>query len=323
LNDPNQEMQLELDEDDDKYKLYSEQLLLERTAINPYDVISKLVEFASEREIDFILWMDQDFLLSNNAFDESKIKENMTEKMQEFSHYKKSILIIDVDSLIGGIHRSTSISSMGPSTSSNINDPRLYGMIMHYATSLPQILKDSEHWVAFITRNEEITRSVKQDLNWPKTITEMEEEREEQEKFKEVVCVRCGDSFTEAENKSKDCIYHNGEVFEKTAYPSLWKLCEVEKAKVELLTKSVVQTRSGQNNNGEPQFVHICCLDPLRSQGCQKKKHTAKEVVWKEEKLWKKKNEYLKKFESLQREVKAKIGEIEENGDVIGEEFID
>ena len=39
--------------------------------------------------------------MSNNAFDESKIKENITEKMQEFNNYEKSLLIIDVDSLVG------------------------------------------------------------------------------------------------------------------------------------------------------------------------------------------------------------------------------
>jgi hypothetical protein len=142
--------------------------LLEKRANNSFTVIPKIVEFATSRKIDFLLLMDQDFLLSNNAFDETKIMENITEKMQEFDCYDKSMLIIDVDS-IAGMVSSTSHSSMGPSTSFSLADNKLYSKIIHYANSKPKILNNSEYWVALISRNPELSKMIKHDLRWPKS----------------------------------------------------------------------------------------------------------------------------------------------------------
>ena len=87
--------------------------------------------------------MDMDFLLSNNAFDTSKILENLNEKMQEFSQYNRSMLVIDVDSIVG-VTESISESNMGPSSSYSLGDQSLFKVVVHYANSLPFISKERE-----------------------------------------------------------------------------------------------------------------------------------------------------------------------------------
>jgi len=74
LSDEVQEVRYELEGKNGEYRLYCEPLFLEKRALNSQVIVPALAEFASKRGIDFILLMDQDFLLSNNAFDETKVK---------------------------------------------------------------------------------------------------------------------------------------------------------------------------------------------------------------------------------------------------------
>ena len=295
LNDEDQEMRFQLDEKgQDRYQLHSEPLFLDKKASNSSKVLPKLVEFTSERGIDFILLMDQDFRLSNNAFDESKIMENINEKMQEFTSYEKSLLIIDVDSLVGVV-QSVSYSSMGPSTSYNLSDSKLYNVVIHYANSSPKILSESEHWVALISKNKELTKMIKQDLSWPKTIQEIEQQQEEEKLQEEVRCVRCNETFMQAKNELNSCSYHNGMLYEFSAPNYQWRALEVKEANRQFLIKSKIAQRDQLK---EPQFRYICCHQPLGSHGCSKHRHTSDQKAWSDEKN-KKSREHTEELESL------------------------
>mgnify|MGYP000921753514 FL=1 len=279
LSEEDPEMRFEIEEkiheNGEPICLHSEPLLMKKdSVINSFQVIPKLAEFASRRGIDFILLMDQDFLLSNNAFDEAKIKENITEKMQEFSCYEKSLLIVDVDSLVG-IAKSVSESSMGISTSYNVTDNRLYSMIIHYARSLPKILPKCEYWIALISKNRELSNMIKKDLSWPMTQKQIEEFKAEQKKQEETPCLRCRETYIEAKNELNQCSYHDGFLFEVSAPPYEWQIIEEERKAKELALKKNALKKAEQqpNQNKEAQFVYICCLQPINSQGCKKYKH--------------------------------------------------
>ena len=316
LSEEDPELRFELDEKADTYRLYSESLLMEKSVTNSSQVIPKLVEFASERGIDFILLMDQDFLLANNAFDETKIKENITEKMQEFNSYEKSLLIVDVDSLVGMV-KSVNESSMGISNSYSLSDSKLYSMIIHYARSLPKLLSSSEYWVALISKNKELSNMIKHDLSWPMTIDELNK-REEEEKDKEPrPCLRCNEIYTEDKNDFNNCSYHDGDLFEVSASYFHWKLLDEEEAQKLFLLGTVTSKLEPQNQGKqikEPQFLHICCLQPLKSPGCKKQKHICEiEILTNEkgdalEKYAPKLEEYRSMFSKTQKKaIEVKI----------------
>lgn len=301
LSEDDPELRFELDADEDDDTLHSESLMIRNKAANSFQVIPKLVEFASQRGIDFILLMDQDFLLANNAFDESKIKENITEKMQEFNCYEKSLLIVDVDSL-AGMTKSVSESSMGGSTSYNLSDSKVYSMIIHYARSLPKILQNSEYWVALISKNKELSNMIKHDLSWPLTNEEMRMAEEEEMNQRPRECLRCSESYVESKNEFNSCTYHDGELFEVSAKPFEWRLVDEEKAKELFLNRTVNNKyqAQGNNQNKETQFLYICCLQPLKSPGCKKQKHTnEKQIIKAEQKAVFEK--YIKKLEGYKK----------------------
>ena len=156
--------------------------------------------------------------------------------MQEFNCYEKSLLIIDVDSLVG-VTQSISHSSMDPSTSYSLLDTKLYSMIIHYAKSLPKILNNSEYWVALISKKEELTRMIKKDLSWPKTMKELEKEEEEEKQQEEVKCVRCEDVYTEAKNELNSCCYHDGLLVEFSAAVYEWRRFTANEAKMQFNKK--------------------------------------------------------------------------------------
>ena len=42
--------------------------------------------------------------------------------------------------------------------------------------------------------------------------------------------------------------------------------------------------RQSHNQNKEPQFLYLCCWEPLKSQGCKKHKHITDVGQWEKEK---------------------------------------
>jgi len=303
LSDEDQELRFELegDEDDPLSFLHCEPLLLDQKVKRTYQVLPKLVEFASTREIDFILLMDQDFLLSSNAFDESKIKENITEKMLEFNCYQKSLLIIDVDSIVGMVS-SISDSSMGESNSYNLSDAHLYNIIIHYANSLPRIMEnpEREYWVALITKNDKLAKILKGDLKWPLNARELEEKDEQEELDKEVQCVRCKKPYKEKDNDLKSCVYHDGFAVDGED----GRILNVELAKINQLKKTLKYQKESLVNKDaqkkEIKFFYICCTQSLESQGCKEHRHTTEKGKFEIEKEEKKK-EYMEKLGNIMK----------------------
>ncbi|CAF4627428.1 unnamed protein product, partial [Rotaria magnacalcarata] len=69
--------------------------------------------------------IDLNLLSSKGAYDEKKIFETLKERYDECMEYKRSMIVYDLDSLVG-VNQSDSESSMGTSTSTSIVNQSIY-----------------------------------------------------------------------------------------------------------------------------------------------------------------------------------------------------
>ena len=69
--------------------------------------------------------IDLNLLSSRGAYEEKKIFETLRERYDECMEYKRSMIVYDLDSLIG-VTESESDSSMGVSTSTNLVNHGVY-----------------------------------------------------------------------------------------------------------------------------------------------------------------------------------------------------
>ncbi len=203
--------------------------------------------------------------------------ESIKEKRQEVvGVYKKSLYIIDVDSIVG-VSESESASSMGVSLSKSINSNKLLTYILEEAVKLPRMVDGKEIWVALISRRSFISRLVKTGILWPKSDKQIEQEEKEEERNKTRLCVRCEENYTEAKNELTACNYHPGFLFESSAQPYLW----MPTPKADALR---AMARAKSDKQEEPTFIYICCSRRLQEAGCRKHKHIDDEEAWEAEK---------------------------------------
>jgi hypothetical protein len=92
------------------------------------ELLTMCVNFATKFELDAVQMFDLDLLLNNAAYDDTKCKEIIQEKIEEMARYPTSLAIIDVDSLVG-VNDSESMSSMGGSTNSSASNQAMYNLV--------------------------------------------------------------------------------------------------------------------------------------------------------------------------------------------------
>jgi len=170
-------------------------------------VVPTLSQFAMDRDLDFIQLIDDDVLTANAAFDEQTMMETLTERLQECRGYNKSMLIVDLDSLVG-VSISESISNMGPSTSSSFVRQNLFSWVCN-ALNRAQIVNGIEHWVFVIVSHPFSAQSLRKMVKFPFTSDErMKSAAKKGEETIPVTCSECKVTFLRSENKFGDCKIH-------------------------------------------------------------------------------------------------------------------
>lgn len=246
----------------DDLQLVIEERVVMSSTLN--DLLPRFADFVAERNIDYIQLFNSDFLLDNNAFDESKIMENINEKFQELGAYDRSLLIVDMDSLCG-VNLSKSESGMGPTTSYSLSNSKLFHLGIHWINTKVQMSESKEIWIVLACKNSYLLNIVKHSLNWRKSPKQIEQDNlEEENNTKVKLCNRCDQKYHEVDNKLGSCSYHDGFLFESSKKPELWKPLE----------KSEVNTLKADSKVNEFGLKYICCLDNFTSQGCKKDKHS-------------------------------------------------
>jgi hypothetical protein len=251
---------------------------------NVQQLLERITNYGNDRNVQLLQLIDLNLLSSKGAYDEKKIFETLKERYDECMEYKRSMIVYDLDSLIG-VNQSESESSMGTSTNSSVVHQALYIYVtsrFREAVIETNNKSNVEKWSIAVARDPFLLKKFSEDVQFPKTDREEEEYKEEQRKENELIkCVKCRDFFIENENKMGNCTYHDGFVYdnlslELTKYTPSNASETLNSDEFEAIRrpqkKDEIDRRKGR-------FKYICCDSTVQSTsgssagGCKKGKH--------------------------------------------------
>ena len=247
------------------------------------DVLVECAVIAQTLEVEVIQILDLSMLLANAAYDDNKAAEIFQEKVDESCQYKSSLLIVDLDSLVGS-SVSVTDSSMGQSVSSSITNTRMFQLVVNL-TNMRTISPIRTVIVAIVSSNQFLLKKIRAVAAFKLTHAE-KKERIEYEKLNStdvVMCQRCRGNFTPAENrKTLGCTYHDGDLYYSGHPPSHWQLVPEDQVLSTIIQNYNMMERSSREsdkkalnmNEERSKFVYICCDQSFGHQGCKKNYHT-------------------------------------------------
>jgi len=225
-------------------------------------VLPLLASFGVNRALDYIQLIDLDLLLALAAYDDNRALENITDRVSECRRYPKSMLIFDLDSLVG-VSDNESVSNMGTSKSFSLGNARIFAIAIEAAKKAVYSQTGQEIWCVMISKHPYMTKMYKKAMAWFMTSEEEEALRQEEQSKEALTCKRCKEIYTEAENKFTSCTYHDGFLFNNTLQRQQWRpLSDAE------IDKTLLA------NPDDKGMVYICCLRRYNEAGCKKNKHT-------------------------------------------------
>lgn len=171
------------------------------------DSLPLLIQLALDQtpRLEYFQFIDADTLSNAAAFDDQTMLEVLTDRKAESFGYRHSMLVIDMDSLVG-VNLSESHSNMGPSVSHSFANPKLYAWSIDCARKRENT-DGKAHWIVLLCSSSFMYSSVKKSLLLPPT-----KEEEEQAKARIVRCPRCERSYAPAESKKlNECQRHKSQ----------------------------------------------------------------------------------------------------------------
>jgi hypothetical protein len=225
---------------------------------------------------------DIDWIVSNAAYDDSKMMEILVERISECREYSRSMMIFDLDSLIG-VNNNQSNSNMGLSMSYSLNNQKLFNYIVDVAKKARCMHHDNnrreELWVVTVATHQFLSKTFKENVLFTPTDEETQEALIEEEKatkprmyvilvihfwpkyFRSLTlfrCFKCDEYYLEAENKLNSCTYHDGFLFDSGADERTWK---------------PLQRHEVERYVDKSKFLWSCCTRPMHEGGCKKNNH--------------------------------------------------
>ena len=187
--------------------------------------------------------IDLQGIINNGGHEENKVFEVVSECVAELKEYGKSMLVINLDSLVG-VNTSQS-DSMGKSYSYSISNIKLFDYLKSIANEDSRVLYSkneikSAFWVFVVVKNSYLLETLLNSINIEKSKAQQKREEEEQKKENEPQkCVRCEKFFAEKDNKNFDgCNYHMGYLFDSSLNPDEWELVDYLEEDVRLMIES-------------------------------------------------------------------------------------
>lgn len=123
---------------------------------------------------------DSSWIVSNAAYDDHKIMEVLSERINECREYKRAMMIFDLDSLVG-VNDNQSTSSMGLSTSNSVNNQRLFSYLTDIAKEA-KIHGGDEQWAITAALHPYLSKTFKAAVLFSPTHDETTKERQEYER---------------------------------------------------------------------------------------------------------------------------------------------
>jgi hypothetical protein len=287
--------------------VYQEDLLNSET--NLQTLLERLSVYGKSRNVQLLQLIDLNLLTAESAYEEKEKFETLKERLDECKAYRRSMIVYDLDSLIG-VNKSESDSSMGRSTSLSLINQNVYTYVKEEFekahTQPPQISQDGtpnnnnvvneEKWSVMVIRDPFLLRQFCEDVNFTRTPSEIEEEeatiRRADERIK---CVQCNDYYIEQDNKMGVCVHHDGFVYDNHSLTlAQWgQRAAVEKLLKEeaettkrLSTTTMTPEKKEQLERDKQRFKFICCNQTVQIVGsfggCKKGKHSLGSVTMNE-----------------------------------------
>ena len=255
------------------------------TEQNLQQLLERITAYGTDRNVQLLQLVDLNLLSSKGAYDEQKVSEILKECYDECTAYKRSMIVYDLDSLIG-VNKSESDSSMGTSTSSSVVNQRIYVYITNrfqeakIESSNPDDKLRIERWAIAIVRDSFLLKKFTNDIGFTPTDGQRDEEEEENRKSTEIIaCVKCQESYIENENKLGVCTHHDGFVYDNLALDlkkyNLTDAIDILNNEEFLASKNA--SRKEELDRGKTRMRCICCGATVQTGGniggCKKTKH--------------------------------------------------
>ncbi|CAF3986502.1 unnamed protein product [Rotaria sp. Silwood1] len=254
---------------------------------NVQALLERLTVYGNDRNVQLLQLVDLNLLASHNAYDEKKVFETLKERYDECTCYSRSMIVYDLDALVG-VNKSESDSNMGRSISSSVVNQNIYTYVRarfrDCVVEGKQNRTDSrdnavERWGVVIIREPLLLRQFTNDVQFARTRQEEEEFELERHKAEDLLkCVKCKDFYIENENKMGNCVHHDGFVYDNAAADLAIYTRSQAALLLSKLESDVINDpeRHDELEREKNKFKWICCDAALSSGntgGCKKGKH--------------------------------------------------
>ena len=286
-------------------------------------LIKRLVCYGQSRNVQLLQLVDLNLLLTECAYDEERKFEILKERVEEVSSYRRSMIVFDLDSIIG-VNKSEGHAALGNSTNISLINQNINIYIQEkfrdaYCQSPTESDEDEfeeenqleEKWSVVVVRElylyRQFCNGAHQFTRPPEEIEEEETERRLAEE--KLMCVQCKDYYIEQENKMGQCVHHDGFVYDCSSYrletfgqaAAIQKLI-TEEALFLSNTNNITNEQKERHERAKRRFTFICCNQTLQTSGnmggCKKGKHqNLSEQEW--ERLCNENDYYTRKWANL------------------------
>ncbi|CAF1401227.1 unnamed protein product [Adineta steineri] len=281
-------VRIETEKDFNVRYIYEEQF--HETEQKLQQLLERITAYGTDRNVQLLQLIDLNLLSSKGAYDEQKVSEVLKECYDECVAYKRSMIVYDLDSLIG-VNKSESDSSMGTSVSSSVVNQRIYLYVTSRFGEAKIDIGDTdddkslkhrtERWAVAIVRDRYLLKKFTNDVDFPLTEQQEEEEEEKERLSRDILeCVKCRDNYIESENKMGQCIYHDGFIYDNSdlhfqRYRPNDALNILNQDEFQALQDP---TKKDETERRKTRMKYICCGGILQTGsaangGCKKGKH--------------------------------------------------
>jgi hypothetical protein len=180
---------------------------LDSNETNVQTLLERLTTYGKSRNVQLLQLIDLNLLASQSAHDETKVYETLKDRYDECAAYKRSMIIYDLDALVG-INKSESDSNAGLTMSYGIHNQGIYTYVLaRFRDRIMEDIKNEEtdnveRWAIAVIREPFLLRQFCTDVQFPRTPREEEELKFERQKAEDPIkCVKCKDYYIENENR--------------------------------------------------------------------------------------------------------------------------
>lgn len=202
-------VRIEVIGDDGRLAVVEHELAVNETSVQ--SLLERLTVYGKDRNVQLLQVIDLNLLASQGAYDEKKVFETLKERYDECVAYPRSMIIYDLDALVG-VSKSESDSSMGRSTSSSVVNQSVYTYVRaRFREAVVEQRQEDvaseeqqtvEKWAVAVIREPFLLRQFTADVQFARTKHEDEQDELERRKAEDLIkCVKCKDFFIENENK--------------------------------------------------------------------------------------------------------------------------